>query len=894
MFLAALAIALTGLIAVSPAPAQAAVIGDNYPAYLANAKQDALVDPWRFYNRECTSFVAWRLNNTNGVKFTNQYLGADLWWGNANTWGTSARAKGVLVDKTPAVGSVAWSTAGKYGHVAWVAEVLGDGKIVVEEYNWGVSSSGEKGRYRVRTALASSFTGFIHIKDLKSWPPSDGAFINVQETGEVYRIAGGAPLYVSDWAVFGGPQHTQSVTKAKFDTLPKVPKNGTFIRGQITGGVYTIAHGAPIHVATWAGIGGEKPTIGVDDAAINNAGQSGVWRFLKAVPTSGFIRGASSYRIYHVVNGRPYYVSSWAPFGGEKPVVSVDDASIDSCNHLNCDPWGAFDGVSGGKGIFSVAGWAQDPNSVNPLKIHVYADGVMVGETRTDRARTDIEAKYHRGLNYGYKASFAAKPGNHEVCAYVINAGMGKNNTHLGCKTVTVSPLSTFMAQPTPKIAGVSRIDEILTATVGSWKPAASVTLQWHANGAAIPGATGAQLKISSAMAGKKITVAATATLSGYTAATRTSTPTAAVAPLIAYSVAPTPTVSGTNRVGSTLTGTAGVWKPGATTRTVAWLRDGKPIVGATSATYMLVAADMGKKITFAVTSATRGYVTTTRTSAPTAPVSGLGFTTAPVPTITGKVVIGRTITATAAAWAPGPLALSYQWLRDGAVIPGANKAAYVVVAKDVATSLSVVVTGTKSGYTPLAKSSAATAKVSPLAFEVSPDPVVSGISRVGQTLTGELPGWKPAPITVKYQWTRGGVPIPNATAKTYKLAPQDAGQVIAVVTTSEKPGFTSITKTSAGTAKVALLTLTATPIPGISGAAKVDQTVAVKTAAWTPSPVTLSYQWNRNGNPISGANKNTYSIVAADKGASVTVTVTGSRAGYASVTKTSAAIKPQ
>jgi surface antigen len=36
---------------------------DDYPANLKSAAQDSLVDPWGFYNRECTSFVAWRLNN---------------------------------------------------------------------------------------------------------------------------------------------------------------------------------------------------------------------------------------------------------------------------------------------------------------------------------------------------------------------------------------------------------------------------------------------------------------------------------------------------------------------------------------------------------------------------------------------------------------------------------------------------------------------------------------------------------------------------------------------------------------------------------------------------------------------------------------------------------------
>jgi hypothetical protein len=32
----------------------------------------------------------------------------------------------------------------------------------------------------------------------------DGTFVQVNETGQVYRIAGGAPLYVSTWSAFGG------------------------------------------------------------------------------------------------------------------------------------------------------------------------------------------------------------------------------------------------------------------------------------------------------------------------------------------------------------------------------------------------------------------------------------------------------------------------------------------------------------------------------------------------------------------------------------------------------------------------------------------------------------------------------------------------------------------
>lgn len=44
-------------------------------------------------------------------------------WGNANTWAIRAKADGYLVDHTPSVGAVMETTAGQYGHVAYVVKV---------------------------------------------------------------------------------------------------------------------------------------------------------------------------------------------------------------------------------------------------------------------------------------------------------------------------------------------------------------------------------------------------------------------------------------------------------------------------------------------------------------------------------------------------------------------------------------------------------------------------------------------------------------------------------------------------------------------------------------------------------------------------------------------------
>ncbi|WP_314415318.1 choline binding-anchored murein hydrolase CbpD [uncultured Streptococcus sp.] len=134
--------------------------GDDYPVYYKNGSQE--IDQWRMYSRQCTSFAAFRLSNVNGFEIPAAY-------GNANEWGYRARREGYRVDNTPAIGSIAWSTAGTYGHVAWVSNVVGD-EIEIEEYNYGIRES-----YNKRVVKANTMTGFIHFKDL-----AGGSFGNSQ------------------------------------------------------------------------------------------------------------------------------------------------------------------------------------------------------------------------------------------------------------------------------------------------------------------------------------------------------------------------------------------------------------------------------------------------------------------------------------------------------------------------------------------------------------------------------------------------------------------------------------------------------------------------------------------------------------------------------------------
>ena len=91
------------------------------------------IDPWSFYGGECTSYVAFRLNQA-GIPFHNWYGG--LRWSHAKLWnGAADRVTGASVSTHPAVGSVAQWTDGDYGHVAYVEQVNSDGSIVVSDMN---------------------------------------------------------------------------------------------------------------------------------------------------------------------------------------------------------------------------------------------------------------------------------------------------------------------------------------------------------------------------------------------------------------------------------------------------------------------------------------------------------------------------------------------------------------------------------------------------------------------------------------------------------------------------------------------------------------------------------------------------------------------------------------
>ena len=304
------------------------------------------------------------------------------------------------------------------------------------------------------------------------------------------------------------------------------------------------------------------------------------------------------------------------------------------------------------------------------------------------------------------------------------------------------------------------------------------------------------------------------------------------------------------------------------------------PVSGARAATYLLAGADAGHKMSVVVTATNSGGEASetsalTATVVPKAPVA-----TATVPVISGSAIVGSTLSATTGTFTGESIVYTYQWLREGVPISAAKSAGYVLTSADTGHKVSVVVTATNAGGE-ASETSTLTGTVVPVAPAATATlPVISGSAVAGSTLSATTGTFTGESIVYTYQWLREGVPISAAKSAGYVLTSADTGHKVSVVVTATNAGGeASETSTLTGTVVPVAPAATAT-LPVISGSAVAGSTLSASTGTFTGEGLVYTYQWLREGVPISAAKSATYLLAGADVGHKISVVVTATNTG--------------
>ncbi|WP_156165191.1 hypothetical protein [Demequina silvatica] len=186
-------------------------------------------------------------------------------------------------------------------------------------------------------------------------------------------------------------------------------------------------------------------------------------------------------------------------------------------------------------------------------------------------------------------------------------AGLRMDNVVLGAPRPTNACVQTFTTAPTPTITGVPKAGVILRAQTGDWAPEPSeFAYQWMRNGVPIAGATAASYKVSSKDRGKKLRVDVTASRPTFVDREVRSAP--LYVPKV-WATPDRPPLKGTAAVGSRLSTVVPAWSPKPDTVAYQWMRDGRPIWGAKSSTYVVKKADRGHLIKVRITAKKTGYI---------------------------------------------------------------------------------------------------------------------------------------------------------------------------------------------------------------------------------------------------------------------------------------------
>ena len=251
---------------------------------------------------------------------------------------------------------------------------------------------------------------------------------------------------------------------------------------------------------------------------------------------------------------------------------------------------------------------------------------------------------------------------------------------------------------------------------------------------------------------------------------------------------------------------------------------------------------------------------------------------------ISGTPAVGSTLTATASGLNPSDADVTYAWYRDSSTTPIATGSTYKVGLADAGHSLTVMAIGSKTDWLasdPVTSSAVAIPALIPLTGTVT--------STDGSPVTGVVVAYNNVACATNADLTDpdhvGTVTVPSDGSFSIGTI---GGQCYAISVSSPTDllvtvnGLPTTAYVDAGATDVAIsvthVTLGAVTIPA---SVPVDQTITGTVTSYWPTTATLTYQWLRDDQAISGATSVDYTATGADYGHQLSLRVTASAGGY-------------
>lgn len=347
----------------------------------------------------------------------------------------------------------------------------------------------------------------------------------------------------------------------------------------------------------------------------------------------------------------------------------------------------------------------------------------------------------------------------------------------------------------------------------------------------------------------------------------------------IADNISPTGvvTVSGTATQGQNLTASNTlVDLDGLGVISYQWKASSISIAGATTGTFTLTEAQVGKTITVTASYTDGHGASESVTSNASAAVANVNDAPTGSVTFSGTPTQGQILTATnSLADIDGLSAITYQWKANGDAIPGATASTFVLTEAQVGKTVTVTASYTDGHGTAESKASTASAAVANVNDAPSGNVTISGTATQGQTLSA---GNSLADVdglgTITYQWAADGTAITGATMSTLLLSQAQVGKAITVTASYTDGHSTAESKTSSASTAVANLNDAPTGTVTITGNTSFGQVLtAANTLADLDGLSTISYQWLANAIAIAGATSSALTLTDAQVGKTITVT---------------------